>query len=100
MRVVLEPSHKNNMSDNFCLQWTNYENHLLTYFKELKDDKDVNDVTLFCDDDQQIEANRVVLSAVMCSLFHYATLKQTYIKAVKPNYLFVYIRLRLSPQQS
>ena len=56
---------------NFCLQWNDFENTISTAFRELREGKNLFDVTLACDD-QQIQAHKVVLSA--CSPFFLAVL--------------------------
>jgi len=74
-------------SENFCLKWSNFESNLSDAFKELRDEKDLFDVTLACDD-RQVAAHKVVLSA--CSPFFRNILRRNphphpllYIKGVK-----------------
>ena len=47
---------------NFELKWSDFEGNLATSFKDLREDGDLFDVTLVCDDDQ-LEAHKVILSA-------------------------------------
>ena len=52
--------------EKFCLKWPHFESNLTVAFQELREESDLFDVTLACDD-KQIEAHKVVLSA--CSGF-------------------------------
>ena len=54
-------------SKQLCLQLNEFQSNISTSFQELRETKDFCDVTLACDDDQQIEAHKVVLAA--CSSF-------------------------------
>ena len=54
-------------SDKFCLKWRNFQKNITTSYRELRDSTDFSDVSLVCEDDQQIEAHRIILSA--CSPF-------------------------------
>merc|ERR1719460_1571422 len=52
----------NQMSDEkLCLQWNDFRDNVCSAFGKLKDDKDFADVTLACEDGQQVEAHKVVL---------------------------------------
>ena len=53
--------------EKFCLRWNDFETNISSAFKELRNDKDFFDVTLACDDDQQIQAHKVIIAA--CSPF-------------------------------
>jgi len=75
-------------SEKFCLKWNDFESNISTAFKELREDKDFFDVTLACDDIEQIQAHKVILAA--CSPFFRAILKRhrhdrplLYLKGVK-----------------
>ena len=48
--------------DNNRLSWNNFEKNLRTSFQEIRDDNDLFDVTLVCDD-EQIQAHKLILSA-------------------------------------
>jgi len=50
-------------NEKFCLKWNDYN----SAFKDLRSEQDLFDVTLVSDDDEEIEAHRVILSA--CSPF-------------------------------
>ena len=47
--------------EKLCLQWNDFQQNLTSAFKDLRDDKDFTDVTLACEDGQQVEAHKVVL---------------------------------------
>ena len=43
------------------LQWNDFQENISSAFKDLRDDKEFTDVTLACEDGQQVEAHKVVL---------------------------------------
>ena len=49
--------------EKLCLQWNGFRNNVSSTFKDLRDDKDFTDVTLACEDGQQVEAHKVILAA-------------------------------------
>ena len=49
-------------SEKLCLKWNDFAENILSGFKELRNDKEFTDVTLACEDGQQIGAHRVVLT--------------------------------------
>ena len=49
--------------EKLCLQWNNFCDNVSSAFKELRDDKDFTDLTLACEDGQQVEAHKMVLIA-------------------------------------
>ena len=51
------------MSDKLCLQWNDFEENVNSAFGRLLEDKEFTDVTLACEDGQQIEAHKVILAA-------------------------------------
>ena len=61
--------------EKFCLRWNDFESNLGAAFKELRQESQYLDVTLLCEDADQIEAHRVVLSA--CSGFFRNALRRT-----------------------
>merc|ERR1712202_54678 len=63
-----------NVGEKFCLKWNQFQENVSHSFRELRDNNDFFDVTLACEDDQQIEAHKVVLSA--CSPFFRNILKK------------------------
>jgi len=75
-------------SEKFCLKWNDFEANISTAFREIRDDKDFFDVTLACENDEQISAHKVILSA--CSPFFRNILRRNqhqhpllYLKGVK-----------------
>ena len=51
------------MSEKLCLQWNDFKDNVNTAFASLREDCDFADVTLACEDGQQIEAHKVILAA-------------------------------------
>ena len=49
-------------SEKLCLKWNDFQQNILSGFKELRNDTEFTDVTLACEDGQQIEAHKVVLA--------------------------------------
>ena len=47
--------------EKLCLQWNDFKENITSSFKELREDREFTDVTLACEDGQQIEAHKVVL---------------------------------------
>ena len=52
-----------NNSERLCLQWNDFKQNISSSFGELREDKDLTDVTLACEDGKQVEAHKVVLAA-------------------------------------
>ena len=51
------------MSEKLCLQWNNFKENVNTAFGSLREDSDFTDVTLACEDGQQIDVHKVILAA-------------------------------------
>ena len=49
-------------SEKLCLQWNDFGENITSSFKVLREDTEFTDVTLACEDCQQIEAHKVVLA--------------------------------------
>ena len=49
--------------ERLCLQWNDFKDNVSSAFGDLREDKDFTDVTLACEDGQQVEAHKVVLVA-------------------------------------
>ena len=47
--------------EKLCLQWNDFRLNISSAFGELREDKEFTDVTLACEDGQQVEAHKVVL---------------------------------------
>ena len=54
-------------SEKLCLQWNEFPKIVRSAFEDLRDDHDLTDVTLVCNDGKQVEAHKVVLAS--CSPF-------------------------------
>ena len=52
-----------NFDERLCLQWNDFKENVSSAFGDLREDKDFTDVTLACEDGQQVEAHKVVLIA-------------------------------------
>ena len=50
--------------EKLCLQWNDFRQDISTSFRYLRQDKEFTDVTLACEDGQQVEAHKVVLVAI------------------------------------
>ena len=51
------------MSEKLCLKWNDFQENANTAFGSLREDAEFADVTLACEDGQQIEAHKVILAA-------------------------------------
>ena len=51
------------ITEKFCLKWNDFQQNISNAFGSLRGDIDFADVTLVCEDDQQIEAHKIVLAA-------------------------------------
>ena len=51
------------MSEKLCLQWNDYQENIKGAFGNFREDENFNDVTLVCEDGQQMEAHKVILAA-------------------------------------
>ena len=51
------------MSEKLCVQWNDFQENVNSEFRNLREDKEFTDVTLACEDGQQIEAHKVILAA-------------------------------------
>ena len=50
-------------SEKLCLQWNDFKQNISASFGDLRGDKEFTDVTLACEDGQQVEAHKVILAA-------------------------------------
>ena len=50
-------------SEKFCLKWNDFQQNVSTAFGSLREDNEFSDVTLACEDGQQVEAHKVILAA-------------------------------------
>ena len=51
------------MLEKLCLQWNTFQEDIKSAFANLREDKDFKDVTLVCEDGQQVEAHKVILAS-------------------------------------
>ena len=51
------------MSEKLCLQWNDFQENIKSAFGNFREDDDFADVTLACEDGQQVEAHKVILAA-------------------------------------
>ena len=52
-----------NVSETLCLKWDDFKDGITSSFGDLRKDRDLTDVTLACEDGQQLEAHKVILAA-------------------------------------
>ena len=62
-------------SEGLCLQWNDFKENVVISVAELRADSDLTDITLACEDGQQVEAHKVILSSA--SPFFRDLLKKT-----------------------
>ena len=62
-------------AEKLCLQWNEFKENISSSLRELREDREFADVTLACEDGQQIEAHKVVLAS--SSPFFMELLKKT-----------------------
>jgi BTB/POZ domain len=72
-------------AEKFCLRWNDFESNISSAFKELREDKDFFDVTLACEDSDQLQAHKVILSA--CSPFF-----RTLLRRVRHDHPLLYLK--------
>ena len=82
--------------EKLCLQWNDFRENVSSAFGDLRQDKEFTDVTLVCEDGQQVEAHKVVL--VASSPFFQNILKRNkhphpliYMRGVKPENLMAIV---------
>jgi len=51
------------MSEKLCLKWNEFQDSINTAFGNLRNENEFSDVTLVCEDGQQVEAHKVILAA-------------------------------------
>ena len=78
-------------SEKFALRWNDFESNICQAFKSLRDERELCDVTLACEDDHEVEAHRVILAS--CSPFFAKIFKRykdkplLYLKGVSSQHL-------------
>ena len=53
----------NRSSEKFCLRWNDFQQNIVTSFTDLRKESNFSDVTLVCEEDVEIEAHKIILSA-------------------------------------
>ena len=61
-------------SEKFCLKWNDFQQNIAASYQDLRNNPDFSDVTLVCEEDEQIEAHRLILTS--CSPFFSKVLKR------------------------
>ena len=51
------------MSEKLCVHWNDFEGNVKTAFGTLRNDKEFTNVTLACEDGQQMEAHKIILAS-------------------------------------
>ena len=51
------------MSEKLCLQWNDFQENVKVAFRNLRGDETFTDMTLACEDGQQVEVHKVILAA-------------------------------------
>ena len=51
------------MSEKLCLQWNDFQENVKVAFRYLRGDETFTDMTLACEDGQQVEVHKVILAA-------------------------------------
>ena len=52
-----------NTTEKFCLKWNDFKDNIYNTFGALRDDQDLCDVTIVCEDGQQVGAHKIILAA-------------------------------------
>ena len=50
-------------SEKFCLKWNDYQQNIVSSYSNLRTEMNFSDVTLVCEEDVEIEAHKIILSA-------------------------------------
>jgi len=80
--------------EKFCLRWNEFESNLGIALRDLRDNNDFFDLTLACDDAQEIQVHKVILSA--CSSFF-----RNILRRLPHHHPLVYLRgIKLTDLQS
>ena len=49
--------------EKLCLKWNDFQENAISAFGTLREDREFSDVTLVCEDGQQVEAHKVILAS-------------------------------------
>ena len=72
-------------SEKLCLKWNDFQENILSGFKDLRREKEFTDVTLACEDGNQVEAHKVVLTS-------FSPLFKNLLKSNKHQHPMIYMR--------
>ena len=72
-------------SEKLCLKWNDFQENILSGFKDLRREKEFTDVTLACEDGKQVEAHKVVLTS-------FSPLFKNLLKSNKHQHPMIYMR--------
>ena len=72
-------------TEKFCLKLNDFQQSIASSYSDLRKDSDFADVTLVCEEDQQIEAHKIILTA--CSPFFSTILRKN-----KHSHPMIYFR--------
>merc|ERR1712129_516461 len=61
--TTLEPCTLYSSDEKLCLKWNDFQANISSVFGTLREDREFADVTLACEDGQQIEAHKVILAS-------------------------------------
>ena len=53
----------NRQDEKLCLKWNDFQENAISAFGTLREDKEFSDVTLACEDGQQMEVHKVILAS-------------------------------------
>ena len=73
------------MSEKLCLKWNDFKDNVNTAFGSLRGDVEFADVTLACEDGQQVGVHKVILAAS-------STFFQNLLKRNKHTHPLIYVR--------
>ena len=66
-----------NQTDKLCLKWEDFQENTTTSFRSLRETQDFSDVTLVCEDGEQIKAHKAIMSA-SSAFFHNTLIRNTH----------------------
>ena len=72
-------------SEKLCLKWNDFQENILSGFKDLRQGNEFTDVTLACEDGQQVGAHKIVLTS-------FSPLFKNLLKSNKHQHPIVYMR--------
>ena len=60
---LLKNLDMNRQDEKLCLKWNDFQENAISAFGTLREDREFADVTLACEDGQQVEAHKVILAS-------------------------------------